>query len=376
MSKHPSCRYECFFSGLFTHCHFSNCLLHFGQTLGILLDKGGVSLKAFAPQLQTTFVKALSDPSKQTRSKAVHALGKLMIISARVDVLLTELCGLCTSAESNAIRCSAIDALSVVLEKGGSASTAPVLEKVRQVIFNHLIEDDELLRQASSVCCGKLSAYQDSIGVGDFILDLADLKALKSEAIHCVVGRILSIGAIMQHSGKKLDAIRGDAFDFLKAAFKDERQAAVTACCSALVAAFTLPTHAGAVERSDEYVNCITQTFAEFAKDICANASKDKSEDCRRLCMTALKLASTANGEMCRTHARLILPIIIESWRDINLRVKSIADRLFYNMSEGAAANHISTFSSLLSGDDSAYLRSYAKQIQRMPKAEEEEECW
>lgn len=35
------------------------------QTLCILLDKGGVGLKAFVPQLQTTFVKSLSDPAKQ-----------------------------------------------------------------------------------------------------------------------------------------------------------------------------------------------------------------------------------------------------------------------------------------------------------------------
>ena len=37
------------------------------QTLSILLDKGGANLKAFVPQLQTTFVKNLHEPSKQVR---------------------------------------------------------------------------------------------------------------------------------------------------------------------------------------------------------------------------------------------------------------------------------------------------------------------
>ena len=32
------------------------------QTLGLILTKGGVTLRAFVPQFQTTFFKALSDP--------------------------------------------------------------------------------------------------------------------------------------------------------------------------------------------------------------------------------------------------------------------------------------------------------------------------
>lgn len=34
------------------------------STLGIIIDKGGVALRAFLPQLQPTFVKSLSDPNK------------------------------------------------------------------------------------------------------------------------------------------------------------------------------------------------------------------------------------------------------------------------------------------------------------------------
>ncbi len=34
------------------------------QTLLILLNRGGIALKPFVPQLQTTFLKALLDPTK------------------------------------------------------------------------------------------------------------------------------------------------------------------------------------------------------------------------------------------------------------------------------------------------------------------------
>ena len=60
-------------------------------TLTTLLDRGGSGLKAFVPQLQTTFVKALTDPSRGVRGRAALALGRLMPLSTRVDPLLAEL---------------------------------------------------------------------------------------------------------------------------------------------------------------------------------------------------------------------------------------------------------------------------------------------
>eukprot|EP00428_Durinskia_dybowskii_P053963 CAMPEP_0170329672 /NCGR_PEP_ID=MMETSP0116_2-20130129/65757_1 /TAXON_ID=400756 /ORGANISM="Durinskia baltica, Strain CSIRO CS-38" /LENGTH=75 /DNA_ID=CAMNT_0010582817 /DNA_START=12 /DNA_END=235 /DNA_ORIENTATION=- len=53
------------------------------KTLGLILVKGGPALRAFVPQFQTTFVKALADPSRQVRVEAIHALGLLMPLSTR-----------------------------------------------------------------------------------------------------------------------------------------------------------------------------------------------------------------------------------------------------------------------------------------------------
>jgi hypothetical protein len=36
-----------------------------------------VAVKTFAPQLQTTFVKALADPARSVRAKAAAGLGKV-----------------------------------------------------------------------------------------------------------------------------------------------------------------------------------------------------------------------------------------------------------------------------------------------------------
>jgi hypothetical protein len=58
---------------------------------GLLLSKGGASLKPFVPQLQTTFVKALSDPGSAVRQRGLSALSQLMSLSTRVDPLVAEL---------------------------------------------------------------------------------------------------------------------------------------------------------------------------------------------------------------------------------------------------------------------------------------------
>ena len=60
-------------------------------TLTSLLQKCQIALKAFISQLQTTFTKALRDPNENVRNQGAIALGALMELSVRVDILVKEL---------------------------------------------------------------------------------------------------------------------------------------------------------------------------------------------------------------------------------------------------------------------------------------------
>ena len=64
----------------------------------------GIMLKPFLPQLQTTFVKALNDPTQAVREKAAWALGLLTVLHTRVDSLFTELKNGIRNNEDNGIR--------------------------------------------------------------------------------------------------------------------------------------------------------------------------------------------------------------------------------------------------------------------------------
>ena len=85
------------------------------STLTIIIAKGGLALKPFLPQLQTTFVKCLQDSNRlvqsslsvlllivsspftwlwicrSVRTRAASALGKLSALSTRVDPLVSDL---------------------------------------------------------------------------------------------------------------------------------------------------------------------------------------------------------------------------------------------------------------------------------------------
>jgi hypothetical protein len=101
------------------------------RTLGSILVKGGPALRAFVPQFQTTFVKALADPSRQVRVEAIAALSLLMPLSTRVDPLLKELVSgsLGKSGTDSgavpAVQTATLDALAVVLKDGGKKAKLP-----------------------------------------------------------------------------------------------------------------------------------------------------------------------------------------------------------------------------------------------------------
>ncbi|GMI31680.1 hypothetical protein TrCOL_g1939 [Triparma columacea] len=95
------------------------------ETLHVILNKAGKALRAFVPQLQTTFLKALGDTHRSVRVAAAQALGDLMALASRVDPLITELTNQSLSASVAAVQTAHLQALSKVLVEGGSKSKKP-----------------------------------------------------------------------------------------------------------------------------------------------------------------------------------------------------------------------------------------------------------
>lgn len=109
------------------------------ESLGVLIHKGGISLKPFVPQLQTTFVKCLTDLSMNVRMKAATAIGLLMSLQTRVDALVGDLINTVDSDSTEpGVRESTLKAIAGVFAYGGANITAPNVTRAVDVAYDAL----------------------------------------------------------------------------------------------------------------------------------------------------------------------------------------------------------------------------------------------
>jgi hypothetical protein len=134
------------------------------EALVVLLRKGGLLLRPFVPQLQTSFVKALSDPVKSVRQPAAEALALLVGIGSRADPLVNELSSNVHAAPSllaalgapnlqfSTLQAAYLEAMTHVFIAQGDAVSAPILDVATRAAFVTLAGED------ASACEAAVSA--------------------------------------------------------------------------------------------------------------------------------------------------------------------------------------------------------------------------
>lgn len=183
----------------------SNVKIAILKTLGLILVKGGPALRAFVPQFQTTFVKALSDPSRQVRIEAIKALSLLMPLSTRVDPLIKELVsgslGKTLTVEGPAkaaVQTATLEALAQVLEKGGSKAKLPAsipsaVDAAKELVLE---SSEPTIRQAAAkalgAACTLLGAEPTKDLFHEMIIDDEADDENRRHGQACAIRRILA----------------------------------------------------------------------------------------------------------------------------------------------------------------------------------------
>merc|ERR1719215_197235 len=112
------------------------------DTLKSLLIRGGATLRPFLTQLQTVYVKCLSDPTEPVRQKAAESLGELVKLSGRTEPLINELATTVATHADAAVRQSVATALGQVLLNVPQATSEAAQQKVLDALLPKALQGD------------------------------------------------------------------------------------------------------------------------------------------------------------------------------------------------------------------------------------------
>jgi HEAT repeat protein len=180
-------------------------------TLNLLIECGGVALRPFVFQLQTTYVNALTDPTeRQVREEAARGINQLLPLGAKVDFLFKDLLravrdmkALSSQESSTAsaalILLQPLAAISNLMSACGTSTTSSkptpaILHDVRTTVLPLLKEKEELVRKAAAVCLGHYATLVDNDQIKDLIgNELVEMTSEWQEQ----QGSVLAIGHIV-----------------------------------------------------------------------------------------------------------------------------------------------------------------------------------
>ncbi|XP_062006271.1 protein ILITYHIA [Rosa rugosa] len=286
------------------------------STLTIIIRKGGMALKPFLPQLQTTFVKCLQDNTRIVRSSAALALGKLSALSTRVDPLVGDLLSSLQALDSG-VREASLSALEGVLKYAGKSVSSAVRTRVYLQLKDLIHHDDDEVRASAASILGIMSQYIEDTQLTELLQELSSLpSSLGWTARH---GSVLTISSMLRHIPSTIctSPVFPSILDQLKAALTDEK--------------FPLrETSTKAFGRLLVYKVRSDPSNISVQLDIISSlvsALHDDSSEVRRKALSALKAVSKESSSPIAAHINIIGPALAECLKDGSTPVRLAAER-------------------------------------------------
>ncbi|XP_024025150.1 protein ILITYHIA [Morus notabilis] len=286
------------------------------STLTIMIRKGGMALKPFLPQLQTTFVKCLQDGTRTVRSSAALALGKLSALSTRIDPLVGDLLTSLQASDAG-VREAILSALKGVLKHAGKSVSSAVRTRV-YVNMNDLIHhDDDQVRISAASILGITSQHMEDAQLTELLQELSDLTSAPSwSARH---GSVLTVSSMLRHNPSAIctSTVFPSILSHLKGTLKDEKFPLRDASTKAFG---RLLLH---LVQSDP-----SNTSTHLDSILClVSALHDESSEVRRRALSSLKAVAKANPSVIAGHVNVIGPAIGECLKDGSTPVRLAAER-------------------------------------------------
>ncbi|KDO52492.1 hypothetical protein CISIN_1g000049mg [Citrus sinensis] len=286
------------------------------STLSIIIRKGGIALKPFLPQLQTTFIKCLQDSTRTVRSSAALALGKLSALSTRVDPLVGDLLSSLQVSDAG-IREAILTALKGVLKHAGKSVSSAVKIRVYSVLKDLVYHDDDHVRVSAASILGIMSQCMEDGQLADLLQELLNLASSPSWAARH--GSVLVFATFLRHnpSAISMSPLFLSILDRLKSSLKDEKFPLREASTKALGRLLLHQIQSGPAN---------TTVVVDILASV-VSALHDDSSEVRRRALSALKSVAKANPSAIMVHVALFGPALAECLKDGSTPVRLAAER-------------------------------------------------
>lgn len=285
------------------------------STLSIMIRKGGIALKPFLPQLQTTFIKCLQDNTRTVRSSAALALGKLSALSTRVDPLVSDLLSSLQASDSG-VREAILTALKGVIKYAGKSVSPATRSRVYSVLQDLIHHDDDQVRMYASSILGVVSQYLEESQLSDLLRELLDLSSSSNWADRH--GSVLTFSFLLRHipSIVFMSPQFPSVLLCLKSSLKDEKFPLREASTKALGRLLIY------LVQSDPNSTVLVDILSSEL-----SALRDDSSEVRRRALSAIKAAAKANPSVIMAHLFSIGPALAECLKDSSTPVRLAAER-------------------------------------------------
>merc|ERR1719266_100114 len=285
------------------------------DTLACLLEKAGVLLKPFFPQLQTTFVKALNDPNRTVRLKAGLALSYLIDIHMRPDPLFNELANGIKNADEAAVRDTYLQALRGCLEPSGAKMSAPIRRQVLPMLVNLVSHPEDTSRSAASGCLGAFCKWLPDDDLANIIDDILLNSAGTDSDWQVKHGRSAALYVAMKDAPERICDNQEKVISTIKTLLGSD----VVALAQNGVRA-TGYFFAYLMKNSEELTTELIQPFCR--------AMNHQSNDVKQMVAIISTFWAKTNGDelLHPDLLKLLLPMLVNGTKEKNSTVKSFSE--------------------------------------------------
>ncbi|ETN22669.1 hypothetical protein PPTG_02536 [Phytophthora nicotianae INRA-310] len=290
------------------------------QTLEIILTKGGVALKPFLPQLQTTFVKALNDTAVDVRARGASALSLLVTLSPRVEPLLAELTERLRTT-TGGVREANLEAVASVVDRVGDKLSAAGRSTLECALEEMLESSEDALRDGASKCLA--SCVASTANNGDLetaqkqLLDysLANISAddLQAQPWQRRQSAAVFTALVLHKHPALLSAeVAAPLTTTLVALALDEQTAVRNNALNAI----------GALVKRQAHVEDVAALVPVLVEGV-----THKNKDVIRGALRVVKLTAKRSPEQTREHLTALVPAVFQLIKSNNMAVKLPAER-------------------------------------------------